>query len=154
MGIQSTLKPVPSIVLGVNAVSPLDLATAYATLADGGVAHDPTILTKVVFPDGHTERASQPKGRKIVDPKVVATLGPFYYSDGSPRQAHAPDQADVETTIGGIGIGGNEITPPRRRSVAHFDHHHVPALAKPRCRQIQDRRLERKERLHNRHEIR
>ena len=39
MGIQSKLKPVPSIVLGVNAVSPLDLATAYATLADGGVAH-------------------------------------------------------------------------------------------------------------------
>ena len=26
-------------VLGVNAVSPLDLASAYATLADGGVAH-------------------------------------------------------------------------------------------------------------------
>ena len=74
MGIQSTLKPVPSIVLGVNAVSPLDLATAYATLADGGVAHDPTILTKVIFPDGHTERASQPKGRKIVDPQVAAAV--------------------------------------------------------------------------------
>jgi penicillin-binding protein 1A len=74
MGIQSTLKPVPSIVLGVNAVSPLDLATAYATLADGGVAHDPTILTKVVFPNGHTERASQPKGKKIVDPKVAAAV--------------------------------------------------------------------------------
>jgi hypothetical protein len=27
---------------------------------------------------------------KIVDPKVVATLGPFYYSNGSPRQAHPP----------------------------------------------------------------
>jgi penicillin-binding protein 1A len=74
MGIQSTLKPVPSIVLGVNAVSPLDLATAYATLADDGIAHDPTILTKVVFPDGHTENASQPKGRKIVDPKVAAAV--------------------------------------------------------------------------------
>ena len=74
MGIQSKLKPVPSIVLGVNAVSPLDLATAYATLADGGVAHDPTILTKVVFPDGHTERASQPKGKQIVDPKVAAAV--------------------------------------------------------------------------------
>jgi penicillin-binding protein 1A len=74
MGIQSKLKPVPSIVLGVNAVSPLDLASAYATLADGGVAHDPTILTKVVFPDGHTENASQPKGRQIVDPKVAAAV--------------------------------------------------------------------------------
>lgn len=74
MGIQSNLKPVPSIVLGVNAVSPLDLASAYATLADDGVAHDPTILTKVVFPDGHTELASQPQGKQIVDPKVAAVV--------------------------------------------------------------------------------
>ena len=74
MGIQSKLKPVPSIVLGVNAVSPLDLASAYATLADGGIAHDPTILEKVVFPGGHTEQASQPKGKQIVDPKVAGVV--------------------------------------------------------------------------------
>src|SRR5262249_19817264 len=42
MGIESTLKPVPSIVLGVNAVRPLDLPSAYATLADGGVERHPT----------------------------------------------------------------------------------------------------------------
>jgi penicillin-binding protein 1A len=58
----------------VNAVSPLDLATAYATLADGGVAHDPSILDKVVFPGGHAERASKPKGKQIVDPKVAAVV--------------------------------------------------------------------------------
>jgi penicillin-binding protein 1A len=74
MGIQSTLKPVPSIVLGVNAVSPLDLANAYATLADGGVEHDPSILTKVVFPDGHTERAGNSKGTQVVDPKVAGVV--------------------------------------------------------------------------------
>jgi penicillin-binding protein 1A len=74
MGIQSTLKPVPSIVLGVNAVSPLDLANAYATLADGGVEHDPSILTKVVFPDGHTERASNSVGKQVVDPRVAGVV--------------------------------------------------------------------------------
>ena len=74
MGIQSDLKPVPSIVLGVNAVSPLDLATAYATLADGGVEHDPTILSKVVFPDGHTENASNSKGKQVVDPKIAGVV--------------------------------------------------------------------------------
>jgi penicillin-binding protein 1A len=71
MGIQSRLKPVPSIVLGVNAVSPLDLASAYATLADGGVAHQPTILSKVVFPDGQTV---QPKGQRVVDAKVAGAV--------------------------------------------------------------------------------
>jgi penicillin-binding protein 1A len=74
MGIQSKLKPVPSIVLGVNAVSPLDLANAYAALADSGVEHDPTILTKVVFPDGHTERADNPKGTQVVDPQVAGVV--------------------------------------------------------------------------------
>ena len=75
MGIQSKLKPVPSIVLGVNAVSPLDLASAYATLADGGVEHDPSILTKVVFPgEANAENASQPKGRRVVDAKVAAVV--------------------------------------------------------------------------------
>jgi penicillin-binding protein 1A len=74
MGIQSKLKPVPSIVLGVNAVSPLDLATAYATLADGGVQHDPSILEKVDFPDGGIEQASNPKGKRVVDAKVAAVV--------------------------------------------------------------------------------
>ncbi|HZT93543.1 MAG TPA: transglycosylase domain-containing protein [Gaiellaceae bacterium] len=74
MGIQSKLKPVPSIVLGVNAVTPLELADAYATMADGGVAHDPTILSKVTFPDGQTERASKPKATRVVDPKVAGVV--------------------------------------------------------------------------------
>jgi penicillin-binding protein 1A len=74
MGIQSKLKPVESIGLGANGISPLDLASAYATLADGGVAHQPTILTKVVFPGGQAERASKPGGNRVVDAKVAAVV--------------------------------------------------------------------------------
>jgi penicillin-binding protein 1A len=74
MGIQSKLQPVPSVGLGANPVSPLDLASAYATLAAGGVAHRPTILTKVVFPDGHTEQASEPAGKRVLDAKVAAAV--------------------------------------------------------------------------------
>jgi penicillin-binding protein 1A len=36
-------------------VSPLEMATAYATIADGGWRNRPTIITKVDFPDGHKE---------------------------------------------------------------------------------------------------
>ncbi|HUZ16349.1 MAG TPA: transglycosylase domain-containing protein [Gaiellaceae bacterium] len=74
MGIQSKLEAVPSIGLGVNGISPLDLATAYATLAAGGVAHQPTILSKVAFADGHTETASQPSGHRVVDAKVAGVV--------------------------------------------------------------------------------
>ena len=36
-------------------VSPLEMADAYATIADGGWRNRPTIITKVVFPDGRSE---------------------------------------------------------------------------------------------------
>jgi penicillin-binding protein 1A len=74
MGIQSPLQAVPSIGLGSNGISPLDLAGAYATLAAGGVAHQPTILAKVVFPDGHSETARQPNGHRVLDAKVAAVV--------------------------------------------------------------------------------
>jgi penicillin-binding protein 1A len=52
MGITSPLSNYPSEVLGAVAVSPLQMADAYATLASGGVHHAPTAISKVVFPDG------------------------------------------------------------------------------------------------------
>jgi penicillin-binding protein 1A len=36
-------------------VSPLEMATAYATIADGGWRNRPTLITKVTFPDGTNE---------------------------------------------------------------------------------------------------
>ena len=36
-------------------VSPLEMANAYATIADGGYRNRPTAITKVVFPDGHSD---------------------------------------------------------------------------------------------------
>jgi penicillin-binding protein 1A len=36
-------------------VSPLEMATAYATIADGGYRNRPTIITRIEFPDGHSE---------------------------------------------------------------------------------------------------
>jgi penicillin-binding protein 1A len=38
-----------------NGVSPLEMATAYATIASGGYRNRPTAITKVKFPDGHSE---------------------------------------------------------------------------------------------------
>jgi penicillin-binding protein 1A len=74
MGVQSRLKPVPTVGLGVNAVSPLDLASGYATLANDGVARQPSIVTKVLFPGGQTEKAPNGSGKRVVDPKVVGVV--------------------------------------------------------------------------------
>jgi len=72
MGVQSTLKPVDTIGLGVNPVSPLEMASAYATIAAQGVYHPPYAIASVGFPDGHVDRSWQPgRGRQVI-PAAVA----------------------------------------------------------------------------------
>ncbi len=46
---------VPSMGLGSIAVSPLDMASAYATLAAGGIYTEPTAIKQVVLRDGKTD---------------------------------------------------------------------------------------------------
>jgi penicillin-binding protein 1A len=55
LGVQTPLKPVPSIGLGSLAVSPLDMASAYATLAAGGVYSKPMAIRKVVLANGNVD---------------------------------------------------------------------------------------------------
>jgi penicillin-binding protein 1A len=72
MGISSPLNPVDTIGLGVNPVSPLDMASAYATVADEGVYRPPYALASVQFPDGHIDRSWKPgHGRRAI-PAAVA----------------------------------------------------------------------------------
>jgi penicillin-binding protein 1A len=57
LGVRSNLKTregvhVPSLGLGSADISPLDMASAYATLAAGGVYSEPMAIRKVILPDG------------------------------------------------------------------------------------------------------
>jgi penicillin-binding protein 1A len=74
LGIQAPLQVVPSIGLGSNSVTPLDLASAYATLASGGVHHDPYVISKVVLADGKAADISnwQPRDSYQAIPRGVA----------------------------------------------------------------------------------
>jgi penicillin-binding protein 1A len=74
MGIRTELLPVPSIGLGSNAVSPLEMASAYATLAAGGVYSKPMAIRRVVLADGSidTEAGWGVSKRKRVMPDGVA----------------------------------------------------------------------------------
>jgi penicillin-binding protein 1A len=56
MGIKTKLQPVASIGLGSNSVSVLEMASAYATLAAGGVYSEPMAIRKVVLPDGRRDK--------------------------------------------------------------------------------------------------
>jgi penicillin-binding protein 1A len=57
MGVKTHLSSYPAEALGglTLGVTPLEMADVYATLADGGWRNSPIAITKVVFPDGHSD---------------------------------------------------------------------------------------------------
>jgi penicillin-binding protein 1A len=71
MGITSPLDGIPAEGIGGLriGVSPLEMASAYGTLADGGVHRDPIAITRVVFPNGKVDHpeAEDPQ-RKLSRP--------------------------------------------------------------------------------------
>ncbi len=71
MGISSHLDPYPSAVLGTNDVTPLEMASAYGTLDNKGVAVSPVLITRVTKADGTVLYQSQPDPRPALQPEVV-----------------------------------------------------------------------------------
>jgi penicillin-binding protein 1A len=77
MGVKSNLTPVPAIGLGSVAVSPLDLASGYATLAAGGVYAEPMAIRRVVLANGKEDRRAGwgvPKRRRAVSEGAAAIV--------------------------------------------------------------------------------
>jgi penicillin-binding protein 1A len=64
---------VPAIGLGAMDVSPLDMASAYATLAAGGVYSEPMAIRKVVLPTGEDTKAGwgKPKRKRVIPDGVA-----------------------------------------------------------------------------------
>jgi len=68
MGITSTLESVPAEGIGglAEGVTPLEMADAYATLASGGIHHDPTAISKVEFPNGKVDESGTDDGKRVL----------------------------------------------------------------------------------------
>jgi penicillin-binding protein 1A len=67
MGITSSLNANPSEVIGglANCCTMLEMADAYATLANGGYHVTPTIVSRVVFPDGSSVSMGDPPRTRV-----------------------------------------------------------------------------------------
>jgi penicillin-binding protein 1A len=82
LGVRSNLKTkegvyVPSLGLGSAGVSPLDMASAYATLASGGIYSEPMAIRKVVLPDGTLDTDAgwgKPERRRVIPDWVAAEV--------------------------------------------------------------------------------
>ncbi len=74
MGITSPLAAVPSITLGTSVVTPLEMADAYATLADGGIHHAPQAVVRVVAADGKVVWHPATVGNRAIPAGVASTV--------------------------------------------------------------------------------
>ena len=70
MGIEAPLQSVPAEAIGGLAygVTPLEMADGYATLANGGVHHDPTAISRVEFPNGKVDEIESDAGERVLTP--------------------------------------------------------------------------------------
>ena len=75
LGISSELQANASIALGTSEVSPLELVTAYAPFANGGIGVQPHIIMRVKTAAGRLlyQRKPGTNGR-VVDPRHVAMM--------------------------------------------------------------------------------
>ncbi len=73
MGITAELGGYPAEVLGglTRGVSVLQMSNAYATLANGGVHHEPTAISRVEFPDGEVDEPSKEPGKRVLQDGVA-----------------------------------------------------------------------------------
>jgi len=71
-GVTTPVSSVDSNVLGADAVRPLDMASAYATIAAQGVYHKPFMVAQAVYPDGDVAYAGQTQPVQTFDAGVMA----------------------------------------------------------------------------------
>jgi penicillin-binding protein 1A len=94
LGIESKLEPNASIALGTSEVSVIELVSAYATFANGGLAVAPHVVERIRSNDGKTlyTRATQALGR-IVDARTIGMMNTMMREtlvNGTARRADLP----------------------------------------------------------------
>lgn len=73
-GIESYLPPYPSLALGTAELTPLEVASAYATLANQGVRIEPYLIEKVFSRDGRVLEEHVLRPSEVIDPKIAFLL--------------------------------------------------------------------------------
>ena len=74
MGIQSPLAEVPSIALGTSNVTLLEMASAYTTLASGGIRNDPVSIVRVEDRYGNVLWEASPTPSEVLSRRTAYTV--------------------------------------------------------------------------------
>jgi penicillin-binding protein 1A len=138
LGIASDLDPVPSIALGSSEVTPLEMVSAYAAFANGGIGVQPHVIARVRTAGGKQlyARRNASFGR-VIDPQYVAMMNQMMQETlltGTARKAELPGwQAAGKTgtsqdwrdawfvgytsyLVAGVWLGNDDGTPTKKVS--------------------------------------
>lgn len=74
MGIKSPLKAIPAIVLGAQAVSPLDMAAAFSTIANYGERVETYLIERIEDADGNVIYQHQIEKTQVLEPALAAAV--------------------------------------------------------------------------------
>ena len=72
MGVKSKLLAVPALATGGNEISPLDMASAFSSITNLGIHHEPYYIDRIEGPDGKVVYERVDDGRPVLDPNVAA----------------------------------------------------------------------------------
>ena len=74
MGITSPIRPIPSIALGAEDVSLLEMASAYSSVVDNGRLHKPILITRIEDRNGHILYKNNPETTEALDYETAFLL--------------------------------------------------------------------------------
>jgi penicillin-binding protein 1A len=73
LGITSSLQSVAGLTLGISSVTPLEMSSAYATIANGGTYYSPECILKITDRNGNViVDNSEPTGTRVISEEVAA----------------------------------------------------------------------------------
>ncbi|MGH9106708.1 MAG: transglycosylase domain-containing protein, partial [Acidimicrobiales bacterium] len=113
----------PSLVIGSEAVHPIEMAAAYATVADGGIYHRPAFVSRVVDRSGSVIFNGEARGRRVFSPQVaaealVALRATVEYGTGTAAALPTADVAGkTGTTDHSVDAWFDGVTPTLASSV-------------------------------------
>ncbi|CAH1218475.1 Penicillin-binding protein 2D [Paenibacillus allorhizoplanae] len=74
LGVASPMKPLPSLALGSFPVSPLEMASAFASIANQGVHHETTAILRIEDANGRVLYEATPKEEQVIPPAVAYVM--------------------------------------------------------------------------------
>lgn len=81
LGISSPLQPVPSIALGTQEVSLLEMTAAYAPFANGGIGVIANVITRIETPEGKVLYDAVPAGPgRVIQPNIVGEMNDMLHA--------------------------------------------------------------------------